>query len=84
MSASHDMNEVAGTLRSWLDKHSIGGDVVKVRIEFDTELNAARAAYYVKREFERDSLLPDVELPGFRTFKSFGIGFEITHKEAAE
>ena len=72
--------DIAGDLAEWVHSHGIVQNGLKVTIEFVTEEDAARAAFYVKREFEADSLVPDVRTPGFPKFKAHGISFELVAK----
>lgn len=70
-----EFRDIAADIAEWVHKHGIVQNGLKVTIEFATEEDAARAAFYVKSEFERDSLAPDVRSPGFPKFKAHGISF---------
>lgn len=49
--------------------------IEKARRRMVCSCGHTRAAYYVKREFERDTLVPDIHKPGSMTFKAHGISF---------
>ena len=71
------MKDVAQAFHYWMSRHGIERHGVKVTIEFPTEREAARAAFFVKHEFEEGSLIPDVRSPGLWNFRACGFDFEL-------
>lgn len=76
--------DIAGELAEWIHSHGIVQNGLKVTIEFVTEDDAGRAAYYVKREFEEHSLVPDIRSPGFPNFKAHGIDFTLAARSKSD